>query len=41
MLALVALGYRKEDAARMVMAAEKKAGDCAGVEELVRAALAR
>ena len=40
-LALVALGYRKEDAARMVMAAEKKAGDCAGVEELVRAALAR
>lgn len=41
LLALVALGYNKENAAKMVMAAEKKTGDNAGVEELVRAALAR
>jgi Holliday junction DNA helicase RuvA len=41
LLALVSLGYKKDDAAKMVLAAEKKAGDGAGVEELVRSALAR
>ena len=40
-LALVSLGYKKEDASKMVLAAEKKAGANSCVEDLVRMALAR